>query len=85
MPQMRPEGTKKMAAKPQPSRKYPVNSATGVKLIWNHTDSVRVLAARMGPSAVAKMAVTESTKVIRSRCHSGQFRGSLGSSDGWGI
>ena len=57
----------------------------GVKLIWNHTDSVSVLAASMGPNAVAKMAVTESTKVMRSRFHSGQFRGSLGSSDGWGI
>jgi hypothetical protein len=44
-----------------------------------------VLAARMGPSAVARMAAKERVKVIRSRFHRGQLRGSFGSSDGCGI
>ena len=38
----------------------------------------------MGPRAVAKMDVMERTKVMRSRRQSGQFRGSFGSSVGWG-
>lgn len=45
-------------------------------------ESVRVLAARMGPRHVAKMAEMERMKVMRSRRHSGQFSGSLGSSEG---
>jgi hypothetical protein len=43
---------------------------------------VTVLAARIGPSAVEKMAVRERMKVIRSRFQSGQFSGSFGSSEG---
>jgi hypothetical protein len=43
-----------------------------------------VLAARMGPRAVAKMAVMERVKVMRSRFHIDQLSGSLGSSDGCG-
>jgi hypothetical protein len=38
----------------------------------------------MGPSDVAKMAVSDSVKVMRSRFQSGQLSGSFGSSDGWG-
>lgn len=43
-----------------------------------------VLAARMGPRQVAKMAEMERMQVMRSRRQSGQLRGSLGSSEGWG-
>lgn len=46
---------------------------------------VTVFAARIGPRAVAKMAVMDRTKVMRSRFQSGQLRGSFGSSEGWGI
>lgn len=55
-----------------------------VKSFWNALERVRVLAARIGPSAVAKMAVMDRMKVMRSRFHIGQLSGSLGSSDGWG-
>lgn len=44
----------------------------------------RVFEARMAPRAVAKMAAKHRMKVIRSRFHRGQLRGSLGSSEGWG-
>lgn len=37
------------------------------------TDSDKVFAARMGPSAVAKIAVTDNINIITSRFHSGQF------------
>jgi hypothetical protein len=82
---MRPEGTKKMAAAPPPSRKYPVRRATCVMSFAKRPAMVRVLAARMGPRAVARMAAKQRMKVMRSRFQSGQLSGSLGSSDGWGI
>lgn len=43
-----------------------------------------MFAARMGPSEVAKMADRERVRVMRSRLHKGQLRGSLGSSEGCG-
>ena len=72
------------AAQPTPSRYQPVSSATPVKGMMKSKVSVRVLAAKMGPREVAKMAVRDRTKVIRSRFHSGQLSGSFGSSDGCG-
>ena len=79
---MRLDGTKKKPATPTPSKKYPVSRATAVMSLDIHSERVMVLAARMGPRLVAKMAVMERMKVMRSRFHSGQLRGSLGSSDG---
>ena len=58
--------------------------ATFVKVVVKRAVMTMVLEARMEPSEVAKIAVIERMRVIRSRCHSGQLRGSLGSSDGWG-
>ena len=84
LPQMRPEGTTMKAAAPTPKRYQPVSSATPVKGMMKSKVRVRVLAARMGPREVAKMAVRDRTKVMRSRFHSGQLSGSLGSSDGCG-
>jgi hypothetical protein len=46
---------------------------------------VMVLAARIEPRDVARMPAIQRMKVIRSRRHSGQLRGSFGSSEGWGI
>ncbi len=66
-PQIRLEGTKKKPAMPHPSRKYPVRIATRVNSTLNHSDKVMVFAARMGPSAVAKMAVSDGMNVMRSR------------------
>lgn len=71
-----------MAPAPQPSRKYPVSRATLVKSFEKSSAIVMVLAARMGPRAVARMPAKQSRKVMRSRRHSGQFSGSFGSSDG---
>lgn len=81
-PQMRPDGTKKIAPAPQPSKKYPVNRATFVKSFEKSRDIVIVLAARIGPSAVARIPAKQSRKVIRSRRKSDQFNGSFGSSEG---
>lgn len=82
LPQIRPDGTKKMAPAPAPSRKYPVSRATLVKSLEKRREMVMVLAARIGPRAVARMPAKQRVKVMRSRLHSGQFSGSLGSSEG---
>lgn len=79
---MRPDGTKKMAPAPHPSKKYPVRSATLVKSLPKRREIVIVLAARIGPSAVARMPAKQRRKVIKSRRKSDQFKGSFGSSEG---
>lgn len=79
---MRPDGTRKMADAPAPRRKYPVRSATLVRFSLNSRDIVRVLAARIGPRAVARIAAKQRINVMRSRRHNGQLSGSLGSSEG---
>lgn len=84
LPQIRPDGTKMNAAIPTPSRYHPVSSATMVNETMKWKVSVKVLAARIGPRHVAKMAIMERMKVMRSRFHSGQLSGSFGSSDGCG-
>jgi hypothetical protein len=84
LPQMRPVGTKIKADRPTPRRYHPVSSAICANFLEKSSDSGSVLAARIGPSDVAKMAVRDRMKVMRSRFHRGQLRGSLGSSDGWG-
>lgn len=56
--------------------------ATLVRFSAKSSEIVRVLAARIGPRAVARIAAKQRRKVITSRFQSGQLRGSLGSSDG---
>jgi len=53
-----------------------------VKSRERYSERVTVLAARIGPSAVPKMAVIERMRVMTSRFQRGQFSGSLGSSEG---
>ena len=84
LPQMRPVGTKMKAERPTPRRYHPVSSATCANFLEKSSDRGSVLAARMGPNDVAKMAVRDRMNVIRSLFQRGQFRGSFGSSDGCG-
>lgn len=74
---MRADGTHSMPATPTPKRNHPVRSATFVNLREKYNDNVIVLAARIGPSEVAKMLTIERMSRIRSRFHSGQFYSSL--------
>ncbi|KAI1634349.1 hypothetical protein F4809DRAFT_665681 [Biscogniauxia mediterranea] len=62
-----------------------VRRAMYVKSILNHTECVSVLAASVSPRGIAKTAVSDRINVIRAPCHSSQFRGSFGPSDGWGF
>lgn len=62
-----------------------MSRATRVRFSLKRRDMVSVLAARIGPRAVARMAAKQRMKVMRSRRQSGQLRGSFGSSEGWGI
>jgi hypothetical protein len=72
-PHILPEGTKKIAATPTPSRKYPVKIAIFVNASSKCNDKVKVLAARIGPREVAKIETTERMRRIISRFHRGQF------------
>lgn len=77
LPQTRAKATKKNAAVPAPSKKYPVKRATCVKVrCWTeeyHRESVRVLAAMIGPRAWAKTETMERIMRIRSRFQRDQF------------
>lgn len=56
-----------------------------MKSLEKSRETVMVLAARIGPRQVARMPAKQRMKVMRSRLHKGQFKGSLGSSEGCGI
>jgi hypothetical protein len=72
-PQTLADGTANMPAMPTPSRKYPVKTAICVKGVLKTRESVRVLAARIGPREVAKTEVTERMMRMTSRFQRGQF------------
>lgn len=59
-----------------------MSKATDVNVVSKIVATIIVLLARMGPREVAKIAARDRMKVMRSRRHSGQFRGSFGSSEG---
>lgn len=73
LPQILADGTANMPATPTPRRKYPVSSAICVNFVLKNRDSVRVLAASMGPRDVAKTEVRDRITRIASRFHKGQF------------
>jgi hypothetical protein len=54
-------------------RKYPVSIAINVNGTSKMRESVKVLAARMGPREVAKTEVRQRMLRIKSRFHKGQF------------
>jgi hypothetical protein len=84
-PHILADGTKNIDAIATPSKYHPVRIAILVNLRRKYKDKVKVFAARMGPRQVAKIETMDRIVTIRSRFHNGQFRGSFGSSEGWGM